>query len=266
MDTPHPASPAPARAPEGTACTTLFHDDWKQLCPTTSMAAVDSPVAYLQALCRFALQLEKDGKGDRPKITLELRRPDLKTLQIDEHSLTALIPQLTLVNQTLRQHLDAYLNNTPSELRGRTRERWDRQFIQTQLWSNQYRGLTAGEALKLNLLAMNNAYVTHNERLLEISKTVSLRQLHDKDPLATSGKPWATLKDDLVKNGHVCFELTLKLFNDDYPGHYLPFEYTGAASNWKLTFPHHARQRALLESLTDIIVQVRYTAKNSGGH
>ncbi|NWC93913.1 MULTISPECIES: neuraminidase-like domain-containing protein [unclassified Pseudomonas] len=225
------------------------------------------------------------------------------------------------------------------------RAQWDRQFIQPHLWSNQYRGLTAGEALKQNLLAMSSAYLTHNERLLEISKTVSLRQLHDKDPLATADKPWATLKDDLVNNGSLRFELTLKLFNDDYPGHYLrrlksvsvslpatlgpyedvkavltqtanatwlappskapdspgtvkkdlrvrqeialssglndsglftlnfdtderylPFEYTGAVSSWQLTFPHHARQRSLLESLTDIIVHVRYTAKNSGGH
>jgi hypothetical protein len=226
------------------------------------------------------------------------------------------------------------------------RAQWDRQFIQTQLWSNQYRGLTAGEALKLNLLAMSGAYLTHNERLLEISKTVSLRLLHDKDPQATSGKPWATLKAELVKTGSIRFELTLKLFNDDYPDHYLrriksvsvslpatlgpyedvkailtqtanttwlepaaktpaaadatvrkdlrvrqeialssglndsglftlnfdtderylPFEYTGAISAWQLNFPHHANQRALLESLTDIIVHLRYTAKNSGGY
>ena len=46
---------------------------------------------------------------------------------------------------------------------------------------------------------------------------------------------------------------------------YLPFEYTGAISTWQLTFPNHTRQNALLESLTDIIVHLRYTAKNTGG-
>lgn len=222
------------------------------------------------------------------------------------------------------------------------RAQWDRHFIQTRLWTQQYRGFSAGEALKLNLLSMSSAYVTQNERVLEITKTVSLRQLHSKDPLATGDKPWATLKADLVKTGTLAFELTLKLFDDDYPGHYLrriknlsvslpatlgpyedvkailtqtanttylapattqsdtvvkkdlrakqqialssglndsglftlnfdsderylPFEYTGAISSWQLTFPNHTRQNALLESLTDIIVHLRYTAKHSAG-
>ncbi|NNA48811.1 neuraminidase-like domain-containing protein [Pseudomonas lactis] len=222
------------------------------------------------------------------------------------------------------------------------RAQWDKHFIQTQPWTHQYRGLSAGEALKHNLLSMSSAYLTHNERLLEITKTVSLRHLHSKDPVATRDKPWATLKADLVKTGTMTFELTLKLFDDDYPGHYLrrikhlsvslpatlgpyedikailtqttntthltpaakhteaavkkdlrakqqialssglndsglftlnfdsderylPFEYTGAISAWQLTFPNHTRQNALLESLTDIIVHLRYTAKNTGG-
>ncbi len=222
------------------------------------------------------------------------------------------------------------------------RAQWDKHFIQTQHWTHQYRGFSAGEALKQNLLSMSNAYVTHNERLLEITKTVSLRHLHSQDPVATRDMPWAALKADLLKTGALTFELTLKLFDDDYPGHYLrrikhvsvslpatlgpyedikailtqtanttyltpaarhtdaavkkdlrakqqialssglndsglftlnfdsderylPFEYTGAISTWQLTFPNHARQNALLESLTDIIVHLRYTAKNTGG-
>ena len=222
------------------------------------------------------------------------------------------------------------------------RAQWDRRFIQTQLWSQQLRGLTAGEILRQNLLTMGNAYITQHERLLEITKTVSLRQLHDQDPVATANKPWATLKDELIKNGTLSFELTRKLFDDDYPGHYLrriktvsvslpatlgpyedvrailtqtanvtwltpaaaasdttvktdlrvrqqialssglndsglfalnfdaderylPFEYTGVVSKWQLTFPNHPRQQSVLESLTDIIVHLRYTAKSDGG-
>ncbi|UEH06203.1 neuraminidase-like domain-containing protein [Pseudomonas sp. HN8-3] len=222
------------------------------------------------------------------------------------------------------------------------RAEWDKHFIQTGLWVRQYRGLSAGEALKQNLLSMSSAYATQNERLLEITKTVSLRQLHDQDASATGDKPWATLKAELLTNGTLSFELTRKLFDDDYPGHYLrriksvsvslpatlgpyedikalltqtgnttqlaptsdkpevavkkdwrarqeialsnglndsglftlnfdgderylPFEYTGAISTWQLSFPNHTRQRDLLKSLTDIIVHLRYTARNSGG-
>jgi hypothetical protein len=46
---------------------------------------------------------------------------------------------------------------------------------------------------------------------------------------------------------------------------YLPFEYTGAISKWQLSFPNPAAQKAMLESLTDIIVHLQYTAKVSGG-
>ncbi|MNW05098.1 hypothetical protein D3C71_2012940 [compost metagenome] len=46
---------------------------------------------------------------------------------------------------------------------------------------------------------------------------------------------------------------------------YLPFEYTGAVSRWTLTFPNANVQKAMLESLTDIIIHVSYTARTSGG-
>lgn len=50
-------------------------------------------------------------------------------------------------------------------------------------------------------------------------------------------------------------------FQDD---RYLPFEYTGAVSKWQLSFPNHAAQKSMLESLTDIIVHVQYTARANG--
>jgi len=47
---------------------------------------------------------------------------------------------------------------------------------------------------------------------------------------------------------------------------YLPFEGTGAVSCWRLAFPRSGsdEQTQLIESLTDIIVQVRYLAKVGG--
>lgn len=98
---------------------------------------------------------------------------------------------------------------------------WDRSFIQNTQWNNQYRGLVAGEALKLNLLNMSTAYLQHNKRGLEISKTVSLRQLFEKDPKSTVNKEWATMKESLLRDGWVDFELTQDMFEADYPGHYL---------------------------------------------
>ncbi|MCP1520189.1 hypothetical protein J2Y74_004499 [Pseudomonas migulae] len=52
------------------------------------------------------------------------------------------------------------------------------------------------------------------------------------------------------------------MFGDE---RYLPFEGTGAISRWQLHFTRHdTRQKALIDSLTDIIVEVRYLAKAGG--
>lgn len=47
---------------------------------------------------------------------------------------------------------------------------------------------------------------------------------------------------------------------------YYPFEGTGAVSSWQLHFPRHTspEQAAMLASLTDIIVHVRYLAVDGG--
>lgn len=99
--------------------TGLFDEQWSLLCSPNSMAAVDSPVAYLQALYAFALALESTGTESTPKIKLEARRPDLTTLNIDEQSLTALVPQRSVVNQMLADRLDAFLKNTAGRYRAK---------------------------------------------------------------------------------------------------------------------------------------------------
>jgi hypothetical protein len=93
-------------------------------------------------------------------------------------------------------------------------------FIQTGAWNDAYRGLTAGESLKLNLLKMESAYLTRNERALEISKTISLRQLKAKDPESAINKDWETVYAKLQADGRVDFELTQAMFDNDYPGQY----------------------------------------------
>ncbi|MDH0647774.1 neuraminidase-like domain-containing protein [Pseudomonas sp. GD03858] len=45
---------------------------------------------------------------------------------------------------------------------------------------------------------------------------------------------------------------------------YLPFEGTGAVSDWHLKFPRHAEQAELLDGLSDIVVDVQYFALHGG--
>lgn len=212
-------------------------------------------------------------------------------------------------------------------------------FVQPGAWNTSYRGLGAGEQLKLSLLNMQAHYLRRHERALEIRKTVSLRQLKNQTPNSPINQDWAQVHAAL-KKGQCEFELTRELFEDDYkdqqhylrriktisvslpavvgpyeniratltqtassvsmsPGkhagvmesrranqqialstgvddnglftlnfndeRYLPFEYTGAVSKWQLTFPNPEKQKNLLESLTDVIVHVSYTARVGGG-
>lgn len=89
-------------------------------------------------------------------------------------------------------------------------------FIQPGAWKDSYRGLTAGESLKLNLMKMEAAYLQRNARHLEITKTVSVRRL-----LETQAKPWATVAADLGRNSGLEIKLEQALFDADYPGQYL---------------------------------------------
>lgn len=226
-------------------------------------------------------------------------------------------------------------------------------FIKASAWNDAYRGLTAGESLKLNLIKMEAAYLSLNERRLEIIKTISLRDLkkntaQSEEPTKSDKESWEEMLERLKKEGVINFELPVQLFDNDYPGQYqrritrisvslpavigpyqniralliqtynavqisenvdsplkenlrasqqialstgvdddgmfqlrfdderyLPFEGTGAISNWTLSFPNHLASvpsdedggqadkpmlRAI-ESLTDIIIRVSYTAK-----
>jgi hypothetical protein len=214
---------------------------------------------------------------------------------------------------------------------------FDTRFIQPGAWNATYRGLGAGEQLKLSLTNMQAEYLRRSERALEIRKTISLRQLKGKTRGPTINKSWQEMHADL-KGGQCEFELSHELFENDYKGQnhclrriktisvslpavvgpyeniratltqvssqvfmsadsrqvmeglrpnqqialstgiddnglftlnfnderYLPFEYTGAISKWRLTFPNPEAQKDLLESLTDIIVHLSYTARAGG--
>ncbi|PHN17635.1 neuraminidase-like domain-containing protein [Pseudomonas sp. ICMP 561] len=210
-------------------------------------------------------------------------------------------------------------------------------FIQPGAWKDAYRGLAAGESLKLNLLRMDAAYLTRNERRLEIVKTISLKQLAAENDTLNNG--WDMVVERLAEEGIAELEITQAMLDADYPGHYLrrikrislslpvtvgpyqdihatltqsynavqmsaqadgplkenmrasqqiavstgvdddglftfnfdderylPFEGTGAISRWALTFSNPESQRDMIDSITDIIVHMRYTAKSGGLH
>ncbi|WP_460157670.1 Tc toxin subunit A-related protein [Pseudomonas sp. S2_H10] len=228
---------------------------------------------------------------------------------------------------------------------------FDTRVIRPNVWMDNRHGLSAGESMLLDLMRLERDFLNRNERRLELTKTISLRDLFEKGQF-TQSKTWDDVLENLRK-GKLDFELSQKLFDSDYPGHYcrqiisvalslpvvlgpyqdvratltqtgsttvvkanvssldylygdgnqmppfdillnlrshqqvgissglddaglhqlmfgderyLPFEGTGAVSRWQLHFPRHAsaQQSDMIESLTDIIVHVRYLAKAGG--
>ncbi|WP_258086778.1 hypothetical protein [Xenorhabdus bovienii] len=86
-----------------------------------------------------------------------------------------------------------------------------RGFIKTTAWNDSYRGLLAGESLQLDLLQMENAWLQRNERRMNIKKTISLSELLTAHEL----------QNQIEKKQVVSFTLNPKLFDTNYPGHYL---------------------------------------------
>ncbi|WP_300730666.1 neuraminidase-like domain-containing protein [Pseudomonas sp.] len=101
----------------------------------------------------------------------------------------------------------------------------DTHFVPTNAWTDNYHGLTAGEALKLGLLRMESAYLNRHERRLELTKTVSLRKLFElKTKDAPEGIKWEQVVETFLGSegtGTLPFNLTALAFDQDYPGHYL---------------------------------------------
>ena len=85
---------------------------------------------------------------------------------------------------------------------------------------------------------------THNETVLPTGERRSDMRAHQQIALSTG----------LDDNG---------LFTLNFEGNdrYLPFEYTGAISNWTLEFPNPVQQKTVLESINDIVIHLRYTAR-----
>jgi hypothetical protein len=97
----------------------LFKEQWDDFCSVGAIAAVDSPVAYASHLYRFIGEIEKlsapeEGVKDK-RVLLDKRRPDLKTLLIDEHSTFTPISMLDIVIDTLSKNVRAYLDTTPDK-------------------------------------------------------------------------------------------------------------------------------------------------------
>ncbi len=82
-------------------------------------------------------------------------------------------------------------------------------YIQFGYWDSLKMGLLAGNKLYYDLHRMESDYLTQNQRLLEVTKFISLAQIN----------PQAL--ETLRTTGTCQFDLSEILFDMDYPGHYM---------------------------------------------
>ena len=98
---------------------------------------------------------------------------------------------------------------------------YDTTFVRTDVWMDKHHGLMAGESIALDLLRMESAFLHRHERRLEMTKTISLRQLFDAKAVEESSEDnWEKVLGDFGENGVLDFEFTQQMFDRDYPGHY----------------------------------------------
>ncbi|KAG0092340.1 hypothetical protein BGZ92_010128, partial [Podila epicladia] len=123
-------------------------------------------------------------------------------------------------------------------------------FIQPGAWQDLYRGLLAGETLKLALHRMDHAYLTRNERKLEIVHTVSLKQLFE-----LKANDWASKVENLKTKGKLEFNLTEQDFDRRYPGHYLRQIVTVSVSLPAVIGPYQDVRAILTQTGSHVIVK-----------
>jgi hypothetical protein len=98
---------------------------------------------------------------------------------------------------------------------------YDTTFVRPNVWMDNYHGLMAGESMTLDLLRMESAFLHRHERRLELTKTISLRQLFDANAKDDPSKDdWAQALTQFTQEGSLEFEFPQQLFDRDYPGHY----------------------------------------------
>lgn len=104
--------------------------------------------------------------------------------------------------------------------------------VRLDAWQGAWRGMFAGEALQNDLQAMQSSYLRVHERRPLIHKDISIATLAGGGPKTTPGKDAEgrdisvrtfdnrQLAEGLKKN-RLWIRLTQKMFDEDYPGHYL---------------------------------------------
>ncbi|NEO39248.1 MAG: hypothetical protein F6J90_24090 [Moorea sp. SIOASIH] len=124
----------------------------------------------------------------------------------------------------------------------------DDTYINFDYWDSLKKGLLAGESLMLGLTQLEKAYIEGNVRRFEIEKTISMLQLN---PQAFQ---------QLKETGKCEFELSEKLFDFDFPGHYARQIKTIAVSIPAVVGPYQNIKATLTQTSNKTLLQPNVNA------
>ena len=96
---------------------------------------------------------------------------------------------------------------------------FDTRIIRPNVWMDNFHGLSAGESMSFDLMNLEKEFLNRNERRLELTKTISLRQLFEAGTFVSKAC-WKDVLVELNNTGKLDFEFSQQLFDHDYPGHY----------------------------------------------
>ncbi|MCP3687267.1 MAG: hypothetical protein GY784_02530 [Gammaproteobacteria bacterium] len=91
--------------------------------------------------------------------------------------------------------------------------------VNTTSWNSNYSGLMAADPLIHSMNELEKYYMDIDNRRLEITKTISLKSLFEKSGI--SGDFASYVSTTMQDGGGLQIHLNEKMFDQDYPGHYL---------------------------------------------
>jgi hypothetical protein len=114
------------------------------------------------------------------------------------------------------------------------------------------------KTISVSFPAVLAPYENVRATLMQLSSEVQLTSAPDSPALKNQRvNEMIALSTGVDDNG--LFTLN---FNDE---RYLPFEFTGAISSWSLCLSNQQERTTFIDSLTDVLVHISYTARSTGG-
>ncbi len=179
-----------------------------------------------------------------------------QTRQVNESLYEKMVNIIGLLHDQLCSLVRTFCALTEASWRYETDDYKRQTFIPADLWSGDNLGILVGVKLQKALLEMDMAYTQKNTRLLNITKTISLKSLVSQQLVKTDETPlttWDEVKEALKGAKKLTFELSHQFFDTDFPGHYAR-KIHSLLVTFPTLLPPYQNMRVLLEQTSNTLL------------